>query len=132
MLRQRPLLVALAGGGLIAIVVLVAALSKRDASPVEATAPSSATHAQGSATTAVATGSEGPVVLAAPAVPVEQLPASPDEPAAPQASAKPVDSALRQSAPHVGRPPQPAAAAGCSPPYTVDAAGKKKWKRECL
>jgi hypothetical protein len=32
----------------------------------------------------------------------------------------------------VRTPPRPASPADCEPPYTLDSAGRKKWKRECF
>lgn len=50
----------------------------------------------------------------------------------PAASSSPVSA--RSSAPVAPRPPNPKRSkpAGCTPPYEIDSAGRKKWKIECL
>jgi serine/threonine-protein kinase len=134
-LRGRLRVGAVAAAGVIAVGVLVALFSRRDTPPAESTGPSTATQGPASTASVAPTVPAAPVVLSEPAVAPDELPAPrADAPAASQASAKPPASAAVKTSPHApaAQPPTSGQAPGCASPYTVDANGKKRWKRECL
>jgi serine/threonine-protein kinase len=73
---------------------------------------------------------EAPAVSSPAVVTMGEAPAQPVPSAASSSSAAPPSPRARVTPP--APPPRRAAGDGCSPPFTIDAAGHKHYKRECL
>ncbi len=131
--RWRSPLLAAVGGGLTLVVgvAIAIAASSQSARPETSPIVQPATVVPPHATELSSAWSAADTVRRTtdpPSFPVESLP--PAQVPAPPASVVPVQAPAPPPV-HVAAP-RPAAASSCSPPYTVDATGKKKWKLECL
>ncbi|MGH7436140.1 MAG: serine/threonine-protein kinase [Polyangiaceae bacterium] len=135
--RLPPRVLGAAGAaGLLVVGGIVAMVWNRGPAPAASQSAAASTRVEVAPEPAAPQAATAPVKLEDPAVRVEDLPPTP-EPSAESAatSPRPAAAAPARASSHAAPAATPAAPArtpGCNPPYTVDATGKKKWKRECL
>ncbi|MDB4937585.1 MAG: protein kinase [Labilithrix sp.] len=114
--RRRGLVSAALAGGVVLVLLVLAAMAGRDETP-----------AQGAATTSSASPARTPSPSSLPVG--SELPAS--EPPLDEATSQPTP-AGSTNRPRTDRRPRRPRSTACDPPFTIDSQGVRTWKRQCF